>query len=259
MAENTTENDRVLATVNGKPITNMQLELLIAQAPDDQQAQFRTHEGRRQLLNEMIAQELFYLKGKEENVEETEQYQKEFAEMKEKFMKSYMIAHFMEEIKVPDEEVRAYYDEHQKEFIAPDSVRCSHILLPAKQQAIDIIGEIKDGGKTFEQAAKDYSVDPSNRDKGGDLGYFQKGQMVAEFEVAAFGLDIGEMTEEPVKTQFGYHIIKCTDRKIHEMIPFEAAKDSLHRFLLGQKQNRKYVAEAEELKRKYDVEIKTGL
>ena len=87
--------DKVLAIVEGKEITQNQLDLLIAQAPADQQAQFKTREGQRQLLNEMIAQELFYLKGKDEHVEETEQYQKEFAEMKEKFMKSYMIAHFI--------------------------------------------------------------------------------------------------------------------------------------------------------------------
>lgn len=251
--------DKVLAIVEGKEITQNQLDLLIAQAPADQQAQFKTREGQRQLLNEMIAQELFYLKGKDEHVEETEQYQKEFAEMKEKFMKSYMIAHFMDNVTVTEEELKAYYNEHSNQFIAPDSIRASHILLPSKQQAVDIIKEINDGGKTFEQAAKDYSLDQANREKGGDLGYFHKGQMVAEFEVAAFALEPGEMTSEPVKSQFGYHIIKVTDKKIKEKIPFEAAHDSLHRFLLGQKQNRAYVNEAEDLKDKYNVEIKLGL
>ena len=104
----------------------------------------------------------------------------------------------------------------------------------------------------------DYSLDQANKGKGGDLGYFHKGQMVAEFEVAAFALEPGEMTSEPVKSQFGYHIIKVTDKKIKEKIPFEAAHDSLHRFLLGQKQNRAYVNEAEDLKEKYNVEIKLG-
>ena len=249
-------DDKVLAVVEGKEITQKQLNLLIEQAPADQQAQFKTREGQRQLLNEMIAQELFYLKGKDEHVEETEQYQKEFAEMKEKFMKSYMIAHFMDNVKVTEEELKTYYDENSNQFIAPDSIRASHILLPSKQQAVDIIKEINDGDKSFEQAAMDYSLDQANKGKGGDLGYFHKGQMVAEFEVAAFALEPGEMTSEPVKSQFGYHIIKVTDKKIKEKIPFEAAHDSLHRFLLGQKQNRAYVNEAEDLKEKYNVEIK---
>lgn len=251
--------DKVLAVVEGKEITQKQLDLLIDQAPADQQAQFRTREGQRQLLNEMIAQELFYLKGKDENIEDTEQYQKEFAEMKEKFLKSYMISHFMSNIEVTEEELKAYYQEHSNQFIAPDSIRASHILLPSKQQAIDIINEINSGDKSFEQAAKDYSLDQSNKAKGGDLGYFHKGQMVAEFEVAAFALEPGEMTKEPIKSQFGYHIIKITDKKIKEKIPFEAAHDSLHRFLLGQKQNRAYVNEAEDLKEKYSVEIKLGI
>lgn len=253
------EKDQVLATVEGKEITQSQLDLLIEQAPQDQQMQFRTHEGRRQLLNEMIAQELFYLKGKAEKVEETEEYQKEFAEMTEKFLKSYMISHFMSSVKVEEAELRQYYDENQDKFIAPDSVRCSHILVPAKQQAIDIIEEINAGGKTFDQAAKAYSVDTSNKDRGGDLGYFHKGQMVAEFEMAAFSLNPGEMTSEPIQTQFGWHIIQCNDRKTNEIVPFEAARDSLHRFLLGQKQNRRYVAEAEDLKKQYQVDIKLGL
>ncbi len=76
-------------------------------------------------------------------------------------------------VDVSDEEVKKFYDENPKQFIAPDSIRASHILLPSEQQAIDIIKEIKDGGKTFEEAAKAYSVCPS-REQGGDLSYFSK-------------------------------------------------------------------------------------
>ncbi len=249
--------DKVLAVVEGKEIKASQLNLLIDQAPDDQQAQFRTHEGRRQLLNEMIGQELFYLEGKDNHIEDTEEYQKEFEEMKEKFLKSYMISHFMTEIDVPDEEVRAYYDENPKQFIAPDHVRASHILVPAEQQAIDIIEEIKSEKKTFEQAAKDYSLDMT-KDKGGDLGYFPKGKMVPVFEQAAFSLDVGEMTDKPVKSEFGYHIIKVTDKKIGETAPYSAVKDSLKKYLLGMKQNRAYINKIEDLKEIYKVEYKAG-
>ena len=249
--------DKVLAVVEGKEIKASQLNLLIDQAPDDQQAQFRTHEGRRQLLNEMIGQELFYLEGKDNHIEDTEEYQKEFEEMKEKFLKSYMISHFMTEIDVPDEEVRAYYDENPKQFIAPDHVRASHILVPAEQQAIDIIEEIKSEKKTFEQAAKDYSLDMT-KDKGGDLGYFPKGKMVPVFEQAAFSLDVGEMTDKPVKSEFGYHIIKVTDKKIGETAPYSAVKDSPKKYLLGMKQNRAYINKIEDLKEIYKVEYKAG-
>lgn len=250
--------DKVLAVVEGKEIKESQLDLLIEQAPEDQKSSFRTHEGRRQLLNEMIGQELFYQKGLQENVMETEEYKRELEEVKEKFTKSYMISQFMLSIDIKDEELRKFYDAHPKQFIAPDSVRASHILLPTEQQAIDIIGEIKEGGKTFEEAAKAYSVCPS-KDKGGDLNYFQRGKMVPEFENAAFSMEVGEMTDKPVKTEFGYHIIKVTDKKFGETIPFDVVKGSLKKYLLGQKQNRAYLNKIEELKKEFNVEIKAGL
>ena len=250
--------EKILATVEGKAITNIQLDGLIQQAPQDQQNQFRTHEGHRQLLNEMIAQELFYLEGKKEKIEETQDFKKEFEEMKEKFLKSYMISHFMGSVSVEEKEVKDYYDAHPKEFIAPDSIRASHILLPAEQQAKDIINEINNGDKSFEDAAKAYSICPS-KDVGDDLNYFSKGKMVPEFEKVAFALKVGEMTDKPIKTEFGWHIIKITDSKSGETIPYDVVKDSLHHFLLGQKQNHEYMSEVEELKKSFKVEYKTGI
>ncbi|MEG1432655.1 MULTISPECIES: peptidylprolyl isomerase [Eubacterium] len=249
--------DKVLATVGDKEIRQSQLDMLVAQAPQDQQAQFNSKEGRRRLLEEMIAQELFYLEGKDEKVDESEAFLKELEEAKEKLLKSHMITQFMSQFTVDDPEVRAYYDEHPQEFIAPDSIRASHILLPAKQQAIDIIEEIK-GGKVFEEAAKEYSICPS-KEVGGDLSYFSRGKMVPGFETAAFALKVGEMSEEPVQTEFGWHIIKVTDEKTGETIPFDAVKESLHRFLLGQKQNRQYLNKVDELKKEYPVDVKLGL
>ncbi|MBN2230404.1 MAG: peptidylprolyl isomerase [Candidatus Thorarchaeota archaeon] len=87
-------------------------------------------------------------------------------------------------------------------------VRASHILVEKHSQAQALIGRIN-SGEDFTKIAREYSTCPSKK-KGGDLGWFAKGQMVAEFEKAAFGLSIGAMTIDPVKTKFGYHIIKRT-------------------------------------------------
>ena len=247
--------DTVLATVNGKEIRSSQLELLLNQAPEEQQKGLRTREGRRQLLEEMIGQEMFYLEGIEQNIEETEAFQKELQEAKEKLIKARMIANFMAQFTVEEDEVRAYYDANPHEFVAPHSVRAAHILVPAKQQAIDIIKEIKSGEKTFQEAARAYSMCPS-KDQGGDLGFFPRGKMVPAFEAAAFNLAVGEMTEEPIKTDFGYHIIHLIDERKHETIPFEYVKETLHKWMLGQKQNREYNARIQELKEKYNVTVR---
>ncbi len=90
----------------------------------------------------------------------------------------------------------------------PGQVRTSHILVEKHSQALALISRIRDG-EDFAKIARDYSTCPSKK-KGGDLGFFGKGQMVPEFERAAFNLSVGAMTTDPVKTKFGYHIIKRT-------------------------------------------------
>jgi len=87
-------------------------------------------------------------------------------------------------------------------------ITASHILVDKQSQALKILDELK-GGSKFEDLAKKYSTCPSGK-RGGNLGHFGRGQMVKPFETAAFGLGVGETTKEPVKTQFGYHIIKRT-------------------------------------------------
>lgn len=246
-----------MATVEGKTIYTSDLDDLIKQLPQEQANQFLTREGRRQLLEELISQELFYLEAKEAKADESDEFKKMLKDAEEKLLKTHMIAKFMMDITIPDEEIQKFYDENPGHFIAPDSVRASHILLPAEQQAIDIIAEIK-SGKSFEKAAKEYSVCPS-KDNGGDLSYFSSGQMVPEFERAAFALEVDEMTEAPVQTQFGYHVIKLTDRKESQTIPFEAVKNNARNFLLREKQNKAFIGKVEELKKKYNVEIQNGI
>ncbi|MDN5307202.1 MAG: peptidyl-prolyl cis-trans isomerase [Eubacteriaceae bacterium] len=244
-----------LATVEGKEIYSTDLDNLIKQLPPEQANQFKSREGRRQLLEELVAQELFYLEGKEAKADETEEFRTMVKDAEEKLLKTHMIAQFMMDVTVPDEEVQKFYDENPDQFIAPDSIRALHVLLPTEEQAAQIIDEIKDG-KSFEDAAKEYSVCPS-KDQGGDLGYFSKGKMVPEFETAAFALEVNEMTETPVQTQFGFHIIKVLDRKVSETIPYDVVKENARNYLLREKQNRAFLGKVESLKQKYTVEIKS--
>jgi peptidyl-prolyl cis-trans isomerase C len=89
-------------------------------------------------------------------------------------------------------------------------VRASHILVSSEQEALNLYNQIK-SGKKFEKLAKKHSDCPSSK-KGGDLGYFTRGKMVREFEDAAFNMETGQVSQ-PIKTQFGFHLIKVTDRR----------------------------------------------
>ena len=119
-----------------------------------------------------------------------------------------------------------------------NKVTAKHILVDKKTLAEDIIEEINTGGIKFEEAAKKYSTCPS-RKKGGNLGEFGRGQMVKEFEKAAFNLQKGQMTQQPIKTKFGYHIIKALSNPKKEVKSLDKVKDEIRRTLLGDKREKK--------------------
>ena len=138
----------------------------------------------------------------------------------------------------------AFYKENIDQFKQPEKVRASHILVAVQQgesdsskaekrlKAAKILGELKNGAN-FEELAKRYSDCPS-KSKGGDLGYFERGRMVKEFEDAAFALKPGELSGI-VETRFGYHIIKVTDRKPARTIPLTEAEADVRSYLTGEK------------------------
>jgi foldase protein PrsA len=117
---------------------------------------------------------------------------------------------------------RKYYKDHQTEFQRDVEVKASHILVPSLEEANKIEAELAKGGD-FPALAKQYSKDPGSGAKGGDLGYFGKGKMVPPFEKVAFTAKIGAISP-PVKSQFGYHIIKVTDRHSAGMQSYESVK-----------------------------------
>lgn len=142
-----------------------------------------------------------------------------------------------------DEAVREFYDTNIDRFKKPEQVQASHVLIPheesdgepektAKKAKIDsLLTEIK-GGADFALIAGEHSSCPS-KTRGGDLGFFGKGQMVKEFEEAAFGMSVGDVSGV-VETQFGYHIIKVTGRQEASTVPFEEAKADIVAYLDGQ-------------------------
>ena len=144
-------------------------------------------------------------------------------------------------ITVSDEESRSYYDENTEYFIQPKQVRASHILIMvedqnSEQQKNEAVKKIElvqqkllDGGD-FAALAREYSEGPSNA-QGGDLGFFQRGQMVFPFEEAAFSMEKGELSGI-VETRFGYHLIKVTDIRDEVVVPYEQARNSIDQYLI---------------------------
>lgn len=244
--------NKVLAMVEGKEIKEQDLQLLM-EGLGQRALQFSTEQGRQQLINELITQELFLLESKDSDFENEDEFKAEFAKVKENFMKQYAIAQLLRKATVEKEEAKAFYEEHKGMYLVKETVQASHILVDSEEKASDILKEINDG-KSFHDAAVEYSTCPSNM-KGGDLGSFDKGKMVPEFEAEVFNMDLNEV-RGPIKTQFGYHLIKLTDKKEAREQKFEEVENQINGQLVAMKQNKLYLEESERLRGKYSVEIK---
>lgn len=247
---------QIIATVGEKEITKDDLNVALQHAPKNQAMQFNTPEGRKYLLSEMVTQEMLYLDAKERGLDQNEDFLKEVETMKENLLKQYAINHLLKGVTVSDDEVREYYEQHPEQFVAQESMRARHILTNDEATAKMILDEIK-GGKSFEDAAAQYSECPS-RAQGGDLGHFERGKMVPEFEEAAFALETGAMSDL-VKTQFGYHIIKVEEKKGPQTIAFDEVKGQIQDYLLRNKQNQLYREYTNQLKDKYEITINEEL
>ncbi len=146
---------------------------------------------------------------------------------------------------VTDEDVAAYYASNQSQFM---SIKASHILITDEEKAKEVLQKVKDG-ENFNDLALQYSEDPSAKENKGDLGYFRKGDMVPEFESAAFALQTGQISNL-VKTDYGYHIIKMEDKKIDKL---EDVAAELKVSLLDNKKDTQYQSLLEDMRKKADI------
>ncbi len=167
------------------------------------------------------------------------------------------------EIKVSDNEIKDYYEKNKDKYTQEEQVRAKHILISparknisddeAKKLAEKIYNQLKKGAD-FDKLAKKYSDDPGTKDKGGDLGFFPKGRMVKPFEDAAFSLKVGQISK-PVKTRFGYHIIKVTGRKKAKTYTLDEVKEEIRSILKSKKAEElanKKAKDFEQLAKKYN-------
>ena len=154
-------------------------------------------------------------------------------------------------IDVTEEEMKTYFEENKDSFDQKEQVKASHILVEDEATAKKVKEEL-DNGKDFAELAKEYSTDSSNAGNGGDLGYFGQGEMAEEFENAAFGMEINAISD-PVKTEFGYHIIKLVDKKAAVTAEYNDHKEEIKDLLFDQKIQAEYPNWLEEKKAEYEI------
>lgn len=243
-----------LAKVGSAVITAEDVNRELAALPEQIQGMFEGPAGVERFVDELVKKEVLYQEAKKKGLEDNAEYKKKVEEFKKLTLITVLLEKEIEDkAKVTEKDAHDYYDKHKAEFAANSQVKASHILLKTEDEAKKVLEQVRKGGD-FAKLAKEKSIDTGSAKNGGDLGFFSRGQMVPEFEKAAFALKKGEMSE-PVKTQYGFHIIKVTDRKEGTPIEFEKIKQPLTQKLTAEKQKELFDGYITTLKGTYKPEV----
>ena len=214
--------DRVVATVNGRPITEGDLALSAAPPQPGQPPQ--TPEQRRaSALSALIDLRAVAAKGEEAGFA-GDDLDRRVAFLRDRELHNIYLRQTIEPA-VTEALLRERYDQEIADVPTVEEIRASHILLETEEDALDVIEKLGEGAD-FAELARARSTGPSAAN-GGDLGFFGPGRMVPEFDQAARALPVGEFSREPVKTQFGFHVIKVTDKRDLEPPPFEQVREQI--------------------------------
>ncbi len=242
---------KILASVAGKPITESDVDEVIL-SMGQRAKTYDNPKGREAILEQLINKKLLLLDAQRNLFERESAFKEQLAKLKEELMSNYCIEKIMSSVRVTDSDAKAFFEEHRSDLVADESIEASHILVESEEECEKILNDINSGNISFEDAAKKYSTCPS-KEAGGNLGEFTKGQMVPEFENAAFEMAVGEI-RGPVKTQFGYHIIKLSAKHESAEMKFEDIEGQIKEQLLREKQQKAYQSKIAQLKIMYMVD-----
>lgn len=207
-----------------------------------------TDEEIQENINEMTD----YYGGEEEMNNALTQYNLTLDDMKENITTNLQLQKVLEPyVEITDEEIQEYFTTNKEYLDQAEEVKASHILVETKETA-DEVKEKLNGGADFADLAKEYSTDTSNSQSGGSLGYFGKGQMVAEFDEKAFSMKVDEISD-PIQTQIGYHIIKVEDHKEAKEATLDEVKEDIRKSIFQDKMGDAYNTWFTEMLEQYEI------
>ena len=252
-----TDPEKVLAKVADREIREKDIDQVIRMMGPQGAMMYDNPQGRKAVLDELVSMHLFALKGAEEKLDQTPEFKAALETFRNQSLARAAIDASLKDVTASDEDAKKFYDEHPDQFTQPERVHVRHILISDDVTSADAIAKIQadlKAGASFDEVAKSSSLCPSAA-QGGDLGEVSKGQMVPEFEAAAFALKNPGDLSEPVKTRFGWHIIRLEGRTPSSLEPFDNVKPQLLQYLTNEKKNEAFKNAVEGLKKTYKVEI----
>lgn len=213
-----TAEDPVVARVNGKEVKRSEV-IAAMQALGPQVQQLPLQMVYPQILENLVAGRLLEEAGYKQKLQDSPEVKEQMKAAEREFVERAYLRKAID-AKLTDERIRKRYDQWVKETPPEDEVRARHILVESKEEAQAILKKLA-GGAKFEELAAQQKIDTTSAANQGDLGYFTQDMMVEPFAKAAFAMKKGEVSKEPVETQFGWHIIKVEDRRKQPTPPFE--------------------------------------
>lgn len=228
------EDDLVVARVNGTEIHKSDVMRELAALPPQLQ-QVPVEQIYPQLLDRMIDAKILIAQGYTLKLNETPDFKERLKHAEERILTDLTLREKIKPL-ITDDKVKALYDQIVKSSPPEDEVKARHILVKTEKEAKDIIEQLNKGGD-FNKLAAEKSTDKASAEQGGDLGYFVKKAMVKPFADAAFAMKAGEYTKTPVKSDFGYHVIKVEDKRKAEPVSLDKIKPQLEGKLADQLAN----------------------
>jgi peptidyl-prolyl cis-trans isomerase C len=251
-SQNSKSDSPVIAKVDKGAVTEEDFLREISRVPEWARTQFKDSDGKNKFLDELIKKELIYQNAKKMRLHNDKEYLDKVNEFKKMTLVALSLKKEVDDkVRVDESEAKAFFDENEDKFTIGTEIRASHILVKTEDEANNVLAKLNKG-ESFDSLARSLSADKTSAEKGGDLGYFGRGRMVPEFERAALSLKPGE-TSNPVKTRFGYHIIKLIDVKKGDPANFEQSKEAIRRDLINKKRKQLFDTYVERLTANTDI------
>lgn len=220
-----------VATVNGKPIKQSWVDYIMKDAQSRGQ---KPSDGMKAaIVNELVGSELAYQEAQKMGIDKQPDFVANEELARRKLLVNAFLADFMKKNPVSEADKKEAYEQYKKE-LGDKEYSARHILVKTEAEANEVLAQVKKG-TDFAKVAKEKSLDPGSKEKGGDLGWFSPAGMVKPFSDAVTGLKKGELAAAPVQTQFGWHVIKLVDSRATQVPTYDKVKDGLERTLQQRK------------------------
>jgi peptidyl-prolyl cis-trans isomerase C len=224
-AGDTVEDVAVVATYSGKKLTSADVVAEIERLPGPSRAYLSAPDRKRQFVENMILNDLLFEEGKKQGYDKDPEIDRQITDMRKRLVVQKLMRELQKPPEITDAQAKQYYDDNPTLY-STTQIKAAHILVKDEATAKEIRAELEKDPSRFAEIAKEKSTDRTSGGRGGDLGKFAQGRMVPEFEKVAFALKPNELSQ-PVKTQYGWHVIIVSEREEGERKPFDQVKEQI--------------------------------